>query len=555
MGDNEKQEKKATRKSISLETKMQVIRRLDSGERQSQISAALNLATSTIRTILKNKEKILSSATATTSSSATRITRSRNNIIEEMEKRLSIWIDDEIERNMPLSQSIIMEKARRIFNYIQVEASDISETFVASRGWFNRFKHRNNLHNIKITGEAASGDTKAAAEFPATLKTIIEQGNYPPELVFNVDETGLFWKRMPKRTFLSREEKRAPGFKAAKDRLTLLLGGNASGDFKLKPLLVYHSKNPRAMKGISKSTLPVIWESNKKSWITMKIFQDWFTEHFCPSVKRYCEIKKLEQRALLLIDNAPSHPTNLSDLTTCIPVEVVFLPPNTTALIQPMDQGVISNFKAYYLRRTLKQMFEKIDGEEKQSIREFWKNYNIMNAVENINLSWNEITERSLKGVWKNIWPDLSKSEDIGHSVDMDEIVEEIVELAKQTGLDEVNVEDVEEIVQETAASLSNDELKELTEQEENKNIDSSDFEEEQKELSMAFVKRSLTTITEIMDQFVENDPNFDRSSKARRGVIDALSTYQQLLTERKRKTQTTLDAFLTKRQKIGNTK
>lgn len=554
MGDNEKQEKKATRKSISLETKMQVIRRLDSGERQSQISAALNLATSTIRTILKNKEKILSSATATTSSSATRITRSRNNIIEEMEKRLSIWIDDEIERNMPLSQSIIMEKARRIFNYIQAEASDISETFVASRGWFNRFKHRNNLHNIKITGEAASGDTKAAAEFPATLKTIIEQGNYPPELVFNVDETGLFWKRMPKRTFLSREEKRAPGFKAAKDRLTLLLGGNASGDFKLKPLLVYHSKNPRAMKGISKSTLPVIWESNKKSWITMKIFQDWFTEHFCPSVKRYCEIKKLEQRALLLIDNAPSHPTNLSDLTTCIPVEVVFLPPNTTALIQPMDQGVISNFKAYYLRRTFKQMFEKTDGEEKQSIREFWKNYNIMNAVANINLSWNEITERSLKGVWKNIWPDLSKSEDIGHSVDMDEIVEEIVELAKQTGLDEVNVEDVEEIIQETAASLSNDELKELTEQEENKNIDSSDFEEEQKELSMAFVKRSLTTITEIMDQFVENDPNFDRSSKARRGVIDALSTYQQLLTERKRKTQTTLDAFLTKRQKIGNT-
>ncbi|GFW05710.1 c2H2-type domain-containing protein [Trichonephila clavipes] len=54
-----------------------------------------------------------------------------------------------------------------------------------------------------------------------------------------------------------------------------------------------------------------------------------------------------------------------------------------------------------------------------------------MNAVANINLSGNEITERSLKGVWKNIWPDLSKSEDIGHSVDMNEIVE----LAKQIGL------------------------------------------------------------------------------------------------------------------------
>ncbi|GFW73269.1 tigger transposable element-derived protein 1 [Trichonephila clavipes] len=117
-----------------------------------------------------------------------------------MEKRLSIWIDDETERNVPLSLSIIMEKSRRLFIYI-------SETFVASRGRFNRFKHRNNIHNIKIKGEATSGDTKAATEFPATLKTIIEEENCPPELVFNVYETGLFWKRMPKRTFLYREEK------------------------------------------------------------------------------------------------------------------------------------------------------------------------------------------------------------------------------------------------------------------------------------------------------------------------------------------------------------
>ncbi|GFT67502.1 hypothetical protein TNCV_2361071 [Trichonephila clavipes] len=89
---------------------MQVIRRLDTGERQSQIGAALNLATSTIRTILKNKIKIMSSVTATTTSSATRIARSRNNAIEEMEKRLSIWIDDEIERKMSFSQSTFLIK-------------------------------------------------------------------------------------------------------------------------------------------------------------------------------------------------------------------------------------------------------------------------------------------------------------------------------------------------------------------------------------------------------------------------------------------------------------
>ena len=550
MVDNKKHEIKATRKSISLDTKMQVLRRLDAGERQTQIGTDLNLSTSTIRTILKNKEKIVSSATTTTTTSSSRVSRSRNYTIEEMEKRLSIWIDDEIERNMPLSQAIIMEKAKRIFRHIQGETGDASETFVASRGWFNRFKHRNNLHNIQITGEAASGDAKAAAEFPAILKTIIERGNYRPELVFNVDETGLFWKRMPKRTFLSCEEKRAPGFKAAKDRLTLLLGGNANGDFKLKPLLVYHSKNPRAMKRISKETLPVIWESNKKSWITMNIFKNWFVEHFCPTVKRYCERKNLKPKVLLLMDNAPSHPTNLSNIEKGISVEVVFLPPNTTALIQPMDQGVISNFKAYYLRRTFTQLFEKTDGQNKQSIRDFWKNYNILDAVENINLSWNEVTEKCLKGVWKKIWPDLNKEDD---TLQENVNINEIVELAKQTGIGEVDVQDLEEILEEKAESFSNDELSELAHHEEHENIDSSDSEEERKELSTAFLKSSLDTITEIMDQFIENDTDFDRSSKAKRGVMDALSTYRELLTQRKRKTQLTLDTFLFKRQKTGN--
>lgn len=60
----------------------------------------------------------MSTVTTTTKTSATRITRYRNNTIENMKKQLSIWIDDEIECNMPLSQAIIIEKARRYFNYI-----------------------------------------------------------------------------------------------------------------------------------------------------------------------------------------------------------------------------------------------------------------------------------------------------------------------------------------------------------------------------------------------------------------------------------------------------
>ena len=39
-----------------------------------------------------------------------------------------------------------------------------------------------------------------------------------PKYVFNADEISLFWKKkMPQRTFISKEEKQAPGFKAETD--------------------------------------------------------------------------------------------------------------------------------------------------------------------------------------------------------------------------------------------------------------------------------------------------------------------------------------------------
>ena len=66
-------------------------------------------------------------------------------------------------------------------------------------------------------------------------------------------------------SYISKEEKLMPGYKAAKDRLTLLFGGNASGDMKLKPLLVHHSENPRTLQNIGKDSFPVVWKSNPRA--------------------------------------------------------------------------------------------------------------------------------------------------------------------------------------------------------------------------------------------------------------------------------------------------
>ena len=73
--------------------------------------------------------------------------------------------------------------------------------FNVSCGWFHWFKARANLYNGKVSGEAASTEMVAAREFPEMLQEIIDEGTYLPKQVFNVDETRLYWKRMPGQSY------------------------------------------------------------------------------------------------------------------------------------------------------------------------------------------------------------------------------------------------------------------------------------------------------------------------------------------------------------------
>ncbi|GFX50103.1 tigger transposable element-derived protein 1 [Trichonephila clavipes] len=102
----------------------------------------------------------------------------------------------------------------------------------------------------------------------------------------------------------------------------------------LKPLLIDKSLRPRALKGKDLKQLSVHWMAIPKAWMTTAIFTEWLNNCFVPEVEAYMKEKSLNFKVLLIIDNAESqpqleHPNFSASISS---------PPNTTSLIQPLDQ-------------------------------------------------------------------------------------------------------------------------------------------------------------------------------------------------------------------------
>ena len=105
-------------------------------------------------------------------------------------------------------------------------------------------------------------------------------------------------------------------------------------------LLVCKFINPRCLKNVH--SLLVTYKHSKKAWMTGEIWKEWL---------RLVNKKMAQQKrkVLLFADNRPAHPV----VTRLKAVAEHFLLPNTTAVLQPMDQGVVQCFKLWYKKLLL----------------------------------------------------------------------------------------------------------------------------------------------------------------------------------------------------------
>ena len=225
------------------------------------------------------------------------------------------WFCSARMNNIPGSGILLKEKAS-----VYAEKLKINE-FVASNGWFDRWKTRNNISFKIIAAEEKSCTEEMVAPWTASyLPTILSR--YKLEDIYNADEFGLFYRMLPAKTMNFKSEK-CSGGKLSKQRITGLAAANAVGD-KLPLLIIGKSTKHRCFKNIKQ--LPCVYKSQKKSWMDSKIFVEWVR-------KLDRRFTTAERKVALVIDNCPSHPHVINDLSA---IDIIFLPPNTTSILQPM---------------------------------------------------------------------------------------------------------------------------------------------------------------------------------------------------------------------------
>lgn len=326
---------KRCQKELNLEEKIQLIRK-SGGRSQKSLADEFGISRSSVQNVLKKKDALLQAYEDNEPAQKKRRNACR---FQDVNDEVWTWFCRMRAANVPISGPLLQERALCI-----AAAAGVSD-FKASSGWLHKFKQRHNINCAVLSGECKSVNPETVSEFKSRLPDIISE--YEPKNIFNADESGLFFKAMPDRTLRVRSSP-CKGGKRSKERLTVLLCVNMIGEFE-KPMIIGKSEKPRCFKHVDLRKLPVNWQSNKRSWMTSSIFEVWMN-------KFNEKMKKEKRHILLFLDNATCHPKlNLSN------VKLLFFPPNTTSMLQPLDQGVIKAVKCHYRKFLLRRVISDLE--------------------------------------------------------------------------------------------------------------------------------------------------------------------------------------------------
>lgn len=346
----------SSRKRLTLKEKVEVIRVRDNEKLSVRgLSTKFSVGKTQISDILKKRNEILKAWSTNENQESKRVFPKTQGLI--IDNLTFEWFCRARANRIPLSGTIIREKALEI-------AKNLGDNeFKASLGWLEKFRIRHNISYKTVSGEVGSVDGNVVSEWNKKLETLCE--GYEEKDIYNCDETALFFRALPDKTMTLKGEK-CSGGKLNKERLTVMLAVNMIGEFE-EPFIIGKAAKPRCFKGVNINSLNVEWHSNKRAWMTRDLMSEWL-------INFDRKMKRQNRRVCLFLDNAASHPDIMLEN-----VKLIFFPPNVTSVCQPLDQGVIKNFKVFYRKLILRHILSKIDQVE--SADELARGVSVLDAV------------------------------------------------------------------------------------------------------------------------------------------------------------------------------
>ncbi|RZB77500.1 DDE 1, HTH Tnp Tc5, and/or CENP-B N domain containing protein [Asbolus verrucosus] len=397
---------KRKRVVLNFQQKLEILQQLDEGKSGAVLAKQYGIGTSTISDIKRNGDVILqfvSNLDCQKQISEKKTRKTAQNT--DLDSKVYKWYAEEKERGRLPVDSVICAKALEI----NKQLSNGNENFKASPGWLRHFKNRHGIKDaIKEQPEpqTSSGITKQ-------LKNVLKRSGYTLENVYNADECVLEWKTLP-------------NIDDSK-RVTLIVCTNANASHKL-PLWII---GPDKRNGISPDH-SVVYRHQKSVRMNTHLFQDWVDNHFVPEVKRRQLNTGNVGKILLIIDDAPWHPS--CDVLVKDQVDVFLLTDNSTP-IQPMDLGVKCRLKIIYRKKLLQLLLTRLCP-----IKQFLEEFTSKESVSLIAEAWDSIPRTAIVQSWGRLLSDVKTEAALGR----DEEVAEIVAIAeKVAGLDPCDVNDI----------------------------------------------------------------------------------------------------------------
>ena len=217
-----------------------------------------------------------------------------------------------------------------------------------TRGWWDSFRARHPEVTLRHAeplsyARAAASNPEIINRYFDLLEDVIKVNGLSkrPGQIFNCDETGMPLSHTPPKVIAQVGQKHPYSITSGdKSQITVLACASASG-YSIPPTVIYDRKSlqPDMMEGEVPGTFYGLTNSG---WMNGELFDQWFMHHFlvhAPSVRPL----------LLLLDGHKSHynPAFLR-MAADEGIIVFCLPPNTTHMLQPLDNGVFSSLKAHW---------------------------------------------------------------------------------------------------------------------------------------------------------------------------------------------------------------